>query len=121
MIKETKQMICILCPRGCHLVVNGEVVSGNFCKRGIRYAISEATNPVRNVSSKVRVKSGEYAFVSVKTNKGVVKNAQSMLVAHLKTVEVEAPIQMGDVILPNVLGIGVDIIATRSIKKGSLS
>ena len=116
------ELICIGCPLGCNLNVkmNGaEVVevTGNNCKKGAEYAKKEVTNPTRIVTSIVRVKNGNIAVVPVKTKDDIPKSKIGDCVKALKNLEVEAPIKIGDVLLTNVAGTGVDIIATRNISK----
>lgn len=112
------EMICILCPRDCHLKIDeAGNVSGNFCKRGVIYANSERTNPVRSLSSKMRVLDGKERYVSVKTSEGVLKDKQLELNMYLKTIEVSAPVVMGQVIVKNPLDLKLNIIATRNVKK----
>ena len=101
---------------GCPLVVTmdgGEVVSvtGNTCKRGEIYGRKEVTNPTRIVTSTVRVSGGSIDMVSVKT-KGKIFDC----VKALKTVEVAAPVHIGDVILKDVAGTGVDVVATKNVE-----
>ena len=71
----TRDMTCIICPRGCALKVkiNGDniTVTGNSCPKGEQYAIDECTNPTRTVTSSVRVENREDTMVSVKTEKPV--------------------------------------------------
>lgn len=116
------ELVCIGCPLGCNLSVQmkgAEVVdvSGNTCKKGAEYARKEVTNPTRIVTSLVRVKNGNIAVVSVKTKEDIPKSKIDDCVKALKNVEVEAPIKIGDVLLSNVAGTGVDIVATRNIYK----
>ncbi|MBP1889122.1 CxxC motif-containing protein [Clostridium moniliforme] len=115
-----KELICINCPMGCHLKVDVEnkTVTGNTCKRGEVYGINEVTNPVRVVTSTVKVKGGELPVVPVKTNGAIPKHLNFECVDIINQTEVEAPIQMGDVIIENVLGTGIDVIASRNIEKG---
>ena len=116
------ELICIGCPLGCNLNVkmNGaevEEITGNNCKKGAEYAKKEVTNPTRIVTSIVKVKNGNIAVVPVKTKDDIPKSKISDCVKALKNLEVEAPIKIGDVLLTNVAGTGVDIIATRNISK----
>lgn len=116
------ELICIGCPLGCNLNVkmNGaevEEVTGNSCKKGAEYAKKEVTNPTRIVTSIVKVKNGNIAVVPVKTKDDIPKSKIGDCVKTLKNLEVEAPIKIGDVLLTNVAGTGVDIIATRNISK----
>ena len=112
-------MICIGCPMGCPLTVemNGtEVVSvtGNTCPRGDAYARKEVTNPTRIVTSTVKVEDGKVDMVSVKTKEDIPKGKIFECVKALKGITVKAPVHIGDVILKDVAGTGVDIIATKN-------
>lgn len=109
------EMICIVCPRGCHLKVSKDnQVSGNFCKRGEVYALNEMTNPVRTVTSTVKVKGGNINLLPVVTKNPIPKDKIFLLMEEIKKVEVNAPIKIHDVIIKNALGL-TDIIATRNI------
>ena len=113
-------LICIGCPLGCPLTVEMEgsevkAVSGNTCPRGDAYARKEMTNPTRIVTSTVRVAGGRLAMVSVKTASDIPKGKIFDCVKALKDVEVKAPVKIGDVIVENVAGTGVNIIATKNV------
>ena len=119
---ETKkiELTCIGCPMGCPMTVtmeNGAVasVTGNTCPRGDAYARKEMTNPTRIVTSTVRVAGGRLAMVSVKTASDIPKGKIFDCVKALKDVEVKAPVKIGDVIVENVAGTGVNIIATKNV------
>ena len=108
---------------GCSLKVemDGEnviCVSGNTCRRGEIYARKEVTNPTRIVTSTVKVVNGTSGTVSVKTKEDIPKEKIFVCVQALRGIEVQAPVHMGDVILENVAGTGVDIVATRNVEKG---
>lgn len=120
---EEKNLICINCPMGCALTVVMDAdrvvsVSGNTCRRGEDYARKEVTNPTRIVTSTVRVAGGDVPFMSVKTKQDIPKGKIFDCIAALKDVEVTAPVHIGDVILENVAGTGVDIVATRNVGIG---
>ncbi|SHJ60248.1 DUF1667 domain-containing protein [Hespellia stercorisuis] len=117
---ETRELICIGCPMGCQLTIemnDTEVVSvaGNTCPRGETYAKKEVTNPTRIVTSTVRVEGGEMDMVSVKTREDIPKGKIFDCVHALKNVTVAAPVNIGDVVLRNAAGTGVDIVATRNV------
>ena len=116
---EKRELICIGCPMGCPLTVemNGtEVVSvtGNTCPRGDAYARKEVTNPTRIVTSTVKVEGGKVDMVSVKTKEDIPKGTIFECVKALKGITVKAPVHIGDVILKDVAGTGIDIIATKN-------
>jgi CxxC motif-containing protein len=90
-------------------------VTGNTCPRGDAYARKEVTNPTRIVTSTVRVTNGTAAMVNVKTASDIPKGKIFDCVAALRNVEVSAPVKIGDVILRDVAGTGVDIIAAKNV------
>ena len=119
---EQVHLICISCPLGCPLTAeleSGEVrsVTGNTCKNGEKYARRELTNPMRIVTTTVRVSGGELAMVSVKTASDIPKGKIFDCIRALKDVEVPAPVSIGQVILPDAAGTGVGVVATRHVRK----
>lgn len=119
---EQRELTCIGCPLGCALTVtleNGAVqsVQGNTCPRGDAYARKEVTAPTRIVTSTVRVTGGTLPAVSVKTAGDIPKGKIFDCVRALKDVAVPAPVRIGQVIVPDVAGTGVAIVATKNIDK----
>ena len=120
-----KKLVCICCPIGCALTAtvsgDGEIsVEGNTCKRGATYAVTELTAPTRTVTSTVRVAGGEIARVPVKTAQPIPKDKMNDALfgaGGIKSAQVEAPVRAGDVIIKNVAGTGVDVVATRKVAK----
>lgn len=114
----TRNITCIICPRGCALTVeinSDEIkVAGFGCKKGEQYAIDECTNPVRTVTSIVRVENREDTMVSVKTAEPVAKEDIFKVMELIRKTTVNAPIEIGDVICDNCFG--TSIIATKNIK-----
>ena len=111
-----KEFTCIICPRGCHLSVDDNMnVTGNTCPRGKEYAISELTNPVRTITSSVRVSNREDLLVSVKTSGSIPKGKIFEVMDEINKLSVEAPTHIGDVVKENILGLGVDILITKNI------
>ncbi len=117
----SKHMICIACPRGCPMQVvlseNGDVASveGNACKRGLTYAHAEITHPVRQITTTVRVKGGRCPLVPVRSKKPIPKSKIFEAVGILHGLTLTAPIRCGDVVVKNILGTGVDIIAVADV------
>ena len=113
-----KSLICVSCPLGCPIEVeieNGEVVSvsGNTCKRGDSYARTEITNPMRSLTTSVKVEGGMHPVVPVKSSAPVPKDKMFDCMEAINAVTVKAPVKIGDVIIENICGLGVDIIATN--------
>lgn len=111
-----KELTCIICPRGCSLVVDTETmtVTGNNCARGVKYGIEEATHPVRTVTSILRVANRCDSMVSVKTAAPIAKEDMFQAMEVIRTTQVNAPIAIGDVLIANVCG--TDIVATKDIR-----
>ena len=111
-----KELICIICPRGCHLTVDDELnVSGNTCPRGAVYAKQELTHPTRTLTSTVRVVSNTEAMLPVKSNKPLPKEKIFDAMEVINKTCVKAPIKIGDVVIKNIFGLDVDIVATKNI------
>ena len=113
-----RELTCIICPRGCALTVstdeNGKAtVSGNSCPKGEKYGVDECTNPVRTVTSVVRVANRDNTMVSVKTELPVPKEHIFDIMDKIRNSTVNAPVKIGDKIIENIFG--TDIIATKTV------
>jgi CxxC motif-containing protein len=117
----TASYLCIGCPLGCRLEVEEDEghqiveIRGFSCKRGKEYAAQEHISPQRMVTTTVGVMGGSSTRLPVKTRTPVAKALTLAVCQALRTVRVAAPVALGDVIVPNVLGTGVDVVATRTI------
>lgn len=117
---EKISLICIGCPLGCPLTVEMDgkdvhSVTGNTCPNGEAYARKEMTNPTRIVTSSVRVQGGTLSVVSVKTASDIPKSKIFDCVCALRDVDIPAPVTIGQVILHDVAGTGVDVVATKNV------
>ncbi len=127
MLQETSGAVrdvtltCIRCPKGCQVTValeGGRVtaVTGNGCPRGDAYARKEVTDPTRVVTTVVPVSGSDVArMVSVKTAGDVPKAKVLDVVRALSGVRLAAPVHIGDVVLADVCGTGVDVVATKDV------
>ena len=117
---EKRELICIGCPMGCPMTVTlagGAVqsVEGNTCKRGDDYARREVIAPMRMLTTTLPVLGGDRATVVVKTNGEVPKALLLDCARTLRDVKVNAPVKYGEVIVKNILNIGVDVIAVKEV------
>jgi len=120
----TEKMICITCPMGCSVELTREgqtllSVDGNTCKRGEEYVRRELTDPRRMVATTVKVKDGIHPLVPVYTEEAFPKPRIFDLLEKLRQVELEAPVEMDQVVLPNALDTGIDILASREMPRSS--
>ncbi|MDY6826736.1 MAG: DUF1667 domain-containing protein [Bacillota bacterium] len=118
-----KEMICILCPLGCRMEVKekedqpGELlVHGHKCKQGKVYAHQEFYNPTRTLTSTVVIRNASLPRLPVKTDRPIPKDLIFKAVEEIARVEMEAPVEMGDLIIENLLGTGSNVVATRSMQ-----
>jgi len=119
MAKEV-ELICTACPQGCTLtavIENGEVIEvrGYNCKKGIDYGVAEMTNPRRMVATTVKVNNGFHPLLPVYTERPVPKPLIPQILDEIRKVEVTAPVKMKSVIVENVLGTGVNVLASRDM------
>lgn len=115
-----KELICIVCPRGCRLVVdeeNGFAVTGNGCARGAEYGRAELTNPMRVLTSTVRCKGGLHPRCPVRTEGEIPRGMIPEIMKALDSVCIHAPAVLGQTVIADVCGTGVDIVTTRAIDK----
>ncbi len=119
---DMKEIICVICPNSCKLQVfkdeNGEVQVENYgCNRGIQYGIDEYTAPIRTLITTVKIEDGELPVLPVRSRVGIPKGDLFKAMEVANHVTTKAPIKMGDVIIPNLLGLGIEVIASRSMGK----
>ncbi|MDD7306231.1 MAG: DUF1667 domain-containing protein [Peptoniphilaceae bacterium] len=116
-----KKMYCINCPNGCLLTVNyGEdkkilSVEGNLCPKGISYAEDEIKDPKRMLTSVVSVEGSDRPMLAVISDGALPKRSLEEAVRSLREIHVKAPIKAGDLIVKDILGTGVNIVAAQSL------
>jgi len=115
-----RHFTCIVCPNGCELearLENGQLqsVTGATCPKGEAYVRQEITDPRRTIASSVRVKGGTLPLVSVRLTQPVPKNRLFDVMNEIQKVELNAPVACGVCVIPNVLGLGSDVITTKKV------
>ncbi|MBI9109412.1 MAG: DUF1667 domain-containing protein [Spirochaetales bacterium] len=115
-----KEFTCIVCPVSCNLVVEDTdgvlSVSNNQCKRGMRFGENEFKNPMRMLTTTVKITGSTVKRMPVISSDEIPKDRLFELVEMLYKVTLKSPIQRGGIVLKNIGNTGVDIIATRTIK-----
>ncbi len=116
-----RELTCIGCPLGCSVRVfeeDGQLrVEGNTCPRGETYAKNEVLCPKRTVTSTVAVHGGTVSRLSVRTRSDIPKEKIFACMEEIQAVCVDAPVHIGDIVLPDVAGTGVPLIATKDVEK----
>jgi len=114
-----KNLICVVCPVGCRMHISGTVedliVTGEKCKRGIAHAYEEITNPTRMVCTTVKIKGGVHPVIPVRTDKPIPEKYKLEVVKAVKDMTLISPVVMGDVVIEDLFGTGVNLIAERNM------
>lgn len=116
----TRHFTCIVCPNGCEMearLENGQIIEiqGASCPRGESYARQEILDPRRTIASSVLVRNGALPLVSVRLNQPVPKNRIFDVMREISKQELDAPVACGTCVISNVLGLGSDVIVTKSV------
>ena len=123
-MSDNREFICVVCPVGCTIeaVVEGDElqeIRGQACQRGAAFVREELTYPRRMLTTTVRVRGGALPLVPVRSAAPIPKGLLREAAAHLRGVEVAAPVTEHQVILPDALGTGIDIVASRDVAAAS--
>lgn len=116
-----KEIICTVCPRGCHIMVEGKdeqilSVEGYSCKRGLEYAQTEYTCPVRILTTTVKTTDEQECLLPVRSSMPIAKEKLFDCMEIIRKVQVSLPVACYDVIVANICGTGADIVATKAVK-----
>ena len=117
-----KEFICIVCPNSCRIRVeydDQEIKSmkGVQCEKGREFVINEIKNPLRIFTGSVQCVDGDYLLTSVKTTNPIPKKYMKEIGKKTHQIKVKAPVEIGQVIIPQVMGIEADLVATRKVRK----
>lgn len=115
---------CIVCPRSCRITVerqgDGYLVSGNSCPRGKAHAISELSCPMRMLTTTVSISGASLPRLPVISSAPVPKRDLARCLELTNRLRLAAPVREGEVLLSDLAGTGVDIIAAKSMKAVSV-
>ncbi len=112
----TRELTCIICPRGCALKAeldeNGKFisVSGNICKRGEKYAIDECTAPMRTLTTTVLCSDG--SVLPVRSQDSIPKEKLFEAMEKVNSTIADLPVSVGDIIIDSFYG--TKLIATAN-------
>lgn len=118
-----KKFICIRCPRGCDITTSldgyGSIMElkGNICRIGEEYIKNEITDPRRILTTTVQVINGTHPLVPVWTASSIPRNKIFELTREIRNIKVEAPVKIGQVIIENALGLGINVVTSGSVRK----
>jgi CxxC motif-containing protein len=120
-MKESHEVVCILCPLGCHVQVKSDhsdnitSVTGNECKLGEKYAVQEHRFPARTLTTTLLTQSSRRKLLPVKSDRPIHKWKLKECMSALSQMNVRPPIKMGQVTVPNIANTGANLIATDEL------
>lgn len=116
-----KEIICTVCPMGCNITVEGEgeniiSVEGYTCKRGKEYASAEFCHPVRILTTTMKTDNEKNPLVPVRSEKPLPKEKIMDCMEIIRNNIAKTPVKMYDVLVKDICGTGIDIVATGDVK-----
>lgn len=120
-MSQKKEFVCIVCPNSCRLSVeekNGEItVEGAGCKRGVEHGKNEYTNPKRMLTTTVAIQHGIHPRLAVISEKEIPKDKMKECLEELYGLELTAPVKYREVVVENIAGTGINIVASRTMER----
>ena len=122
MTGEERHFVCVVCPIGCEIDVvhdGGKIVSmeGNKCEKSEEFVSQELIEPMRILTTTVRIHGARWAVIPVRSDKAVPKRLFPAIMKQLRHVKLQAPVSMLDVVLKDIVGTGANIIVTRTMPR----
>ncbi|MDH4068375.1 MAG: DUF1667 domain-containing protein [Dehalococcoidia bacterium] len=122
MAAEKKHFVCVVCPVGCEIDVvhdGGKIISmeGNKCEKSEEFVLQELIEPMRILTTTIRIDGSRWPVIPVRTDKAVPKRLFPLMMRRLRRAKLQAPVNMLDVVARDVLHTGANIIATRTVRR----
>jgi len=123
MAAEKRHFVCVVCPVGCEIDVvhdGGTIISmeGNKCEKSEEFVSQELIEPMRILTTTVRIEGSKWPVIPVRTDRVVPKRLFPRIMRQLRRIKLQAPVNMSDVVGRDVLRTGASIIATRTMPRG---
>jgi CxxC motif-containing protein len=117
-----KHFVCVVCPIGCEIEVvhdGSKIISmeGNKCEKSEEFVRQELIEPMRIVTTTVRIQGSKWPVVPVRTDKSVPKRLFPRIMRRLTRINLQAPVNMLDVVVGDILHTGANVIATRTMPR----
>ena len=117
---EKKHFTCVTCPVGCEVDVevrDGNIISltGNKCDKVKEFVQQELKEPMRVLTTTVRIEGAKYVMLPVRTDKPIPKRLFSQAMGELAGIDLKAPVHISEVIIRDIAGSGANIVATRTM------
>lgn len=127
----TRHFHCTTCPSECALTIETCIdenrvehvlsVQGNRCARGRKFAEQEVIRPMRILATTIVVRGGDEKLLPVRTARPIPRDLHLRAMRDIRHASVTAPVHMGDVVMSDLLGTGVDLIASMNVDAQKLA
>jgi len=122
MAAEKKHFVCVVCPVGCEIDVvhdGSRIISmeGDKCEKSEEFVSQELIEPMRILTTTVRIQGARWPVIPVRTDKAVPKRLFPDIMRQLRHIKLQAPVNMLDVVVGDVLHTGASVVATRSMPR----
>jgi len=119
---DKKRFTCVICPIGCDIdaglsVSNEVLMEGNKCEKGREFVLQELEEPMRILTTTVRIDGAKWAMLPVRTDRPIPKRLLFKVIDELSDIELQAPVKLSDVIVVDIAGTGANMVATRSMNR----
>ena len=123
MAAEKKHFVCVVCPIGCEIDVvheGSKIISmeGNKCEKSAEFVTQELIEPMRILTTTVRIQGSPWPVVPVRTDRAVPKRLFPRMMKRLRRIKLRAPVNISDIVISDVLHTGANVIATRTMPRG---
>ncbi|MBM3156824.1 MAG: DUF1667 domain-containing protein [Chloroflexi bacterium] len=122
MAREKRRFVCVTCPIGCEIDVihdDGKIISmeGNKCKKSGEFVLQELIEPMRVLTTTVRIQGAKWPVIPVRTDRSVPRRLFPRIMRQIKNTDLQAPVNMLDVVVKDIAGTGAHLIATRTMHR----
>jgi CxxC motif-containing protein len=122
MAAEKKHFVCVVCPIGCEIDVvhdGSKIISmeGSKCEKSEEFVSQELIEPMRILTTTVRIQGARWPVIPVRTDKAVPKRLFPRIMRQLRRIKLQTPVNMLDVVVKDVLRTGANIVATRTMPR----
>jgi CxxC motif-containing protein len=123
MAVEKRHFVCVVCPVGCEIDVvhdGSKIISmeGNKCEKSVEFVSQELIEPMRILTTTVRIEGSRWPVIPVRTDKSVPKRLFPRIMRQLRPIKLQAPVDMLDVVARDVMRTGANVVATRTMPRG---
>lgn len=127
----TRHFHCTTCPSECALTIDTSIdengvehvlsVQGNRCARGRKFAEQEIIRPMRILATTIVVRECDEKLLPVRTARPIPRDLHLRAMRDIRHASITAPVRMGDVVMSDLLGTGVDLVASMNVDAQKLA